>query len=102
MPEQAALLKDDSGHYQLSGDITFQTSPGLLRQLDNFRSADSRVEISFSQVGRIDSSCVALMLECLRNARKNQVELVFSGVPATLSDLIALFQLSKRLPVRQN
>ena len=102
MPEQAELLKDGSGQYQLSGDVTFQTSPALLRQLGNFRSEGGQVEINFSRVGRIDSSCVALMLECLRNARKNQVELVFSGLPTTLSDLIALFQLSKRLPILQN
>ncbi len=102
MPEQAGLIRGGSGQYQLSGDVTFQTSPGLLRQLGSFRTESGQVDINFSRVGRIDSSCVALMLECLRNARRNQVELVFSGLPSTLSDLIALFQLSKRLPIRQN
>jgi phospholipid transport system transporter-binding protein len=99
-PVTAELHLESPGHLKLSGSISFQTSPDLLRQLRGYFSGANLLEISLVSVTQVDSSAVALMLEWYRQAKEEGVNMTFTELPESLLDLLRVFNLESRLPVR--
>lgn len=97
----AELSQDGPGRISLSGDISFQNSPALLKQSRLHFTAGGHLEISLEDVSRVDSSAVALMLEWYRLAEAGSMDLIFTKLPKTLMDLIRVFNLDSRLPIRE-
>jgi len=97
----AEMNQDGPGRISLSGDISFQNSPALLKQSRVHFTSGGRLEISLADVSRVDSSAVALMLEWYRLAGGGGVDLVFTKLPQALMDLIRVFNLDSRLPIRE-
>lgn len=74
---------------RLDGEITVETVASLLNELKT-RIADKLPALDFSGVTQVDSSVLALILSCQREAAQHQYRLHFSGVSskiATLADL---------------
>jgi phospholipid transport system transporter-binding protein len=61
--------------------------------------AQGQTDIDLSALARLDSSAVAVMLEWQRAANAVGKAIIFHGVPATLSSLIALYGVSDFLTV---
>jgi phospholipid transport system transporter-binding protein len=99
-PATAELRQESPGRLKLSGEISFQTSPNLLRLSRGYFSGASTLEISMSSVSRVDSSAVALMLEWYRQAKAEDINMSFIELPEALLDLLRVFNLESRLPVR--
>jgi phospholipid transport system transporter-binding protein len=97
----ADMNLEGPGRLSLSGDISFQTSPALLKKSRSHFARGRALEISMYAVSRVDSSAVALMLEWYRMARASGVEVVFTQLPRALKDLITVFNLETRLPIRE-
>jgi phospholipid transport system transporter-binding protein len=100
-PATAELHQESPGHLKLSGSISFQTSPDLLRRSSGYFSGVNTLEISMASVSRVDSSAVALMVEWYRQAKVEGVNMTFIELPEALLDLLRVFNLESRLPVRQ-
>lgn len=100
-PTTAELHQESPGRLKLSGSISFRTSPDLLRQSRGYFSGTTALEISMASVSRVDSSAVALMLEWYRQAREEDINMTFIELPEALLDLLRVFNLESRLPVRQ-
>jgi len=90
-----------AGRLRLEGDISFQTSPGLLKGSRPHFTRGGALEISLGDMSRVDSSAVALMLEWYRLANNLGMDLVFTKLPDALMDLIRVFNLDSRLPIRE-
>ncbi len=71
----------DSSKIQLTGALNFDTVPALRTQLIQLLPALNPIVVDLSQVNFCDSSGVALMLECLRQARSAQKNIIFEQAP---------------------
>jgi phospholipid transport system transporter-binding protein len=77
----------------VSGAVTMDTVNALFTQglglsRDN---AVSAITVDFSQLEKVDSSAVSLMLTWLREAQKSNTALHFSNVPKNLISLAKLY-----------
>ena len=82
---QAEISQQSKQQYNISGTVNLTTAPDLMRQAARFfKSADKKINIDLSQVTSSNSAALALMLEMLKQARKNQIELHFEHLPETM------------------
>jgi anti-anti-sigma factor len=78
----------------LSGDLTVETVPALLRQADSLVAAG---ELDLAQVGNADSAGVAFLLELARRAQRAGKPLTIHGASEQLRRLIRFFELDSAL-----
>lgn len=75
---------------RLDGEISVETAAALLNELKP-RIASHVPTLDFSGVTHVDSSVVALMLSCQREAAQHQYRLHFSGLSQNISTLADLY-----------
>ena len=56
--------------------------------------------IDAAGLGQLDSSCIAVLLQCRRDAQARGVELQITGMPPKLSALLALYGVSDLFSAR--
>ncbi len=102
MPDSilAEIQQEGPGRLSLSGEISFQSSPGLLKKSRVYFKRGGELEVSLARVSHVDSSAVALMLEWYRLAGGLGINMVFTHLPDALMDLVRVFNLDSRLPIR--
>lgn len=93
------IVADDDGTLAyLRGPIDMDSSPAIRNQLVALlRSPDHRrVRIDLSAVTRFDSSGIATLIDALKIARANQVEVTLQGLHGPL---LELFEMTDILPL---
>ena len=81
---------------KISGNLTFETAPGLLEQSRNwFANGATQVVVDLSAAGRTDSAGIALLLEWVETSRKQDLQLKFTNLPAQMREFIEANDLSK-------
>ncbi len=86
---QAEITQQNQQQYLISGIVDFSTVPGLLRQSSAYFSAlktphGEQIKIDLSKVKECNSAALALMLEIVKSARQNKIEISFENLPAAL------------------
>lgn len=87
---QAEIIQQSQNEYLLSGVIDFSTASKLVQQsLSFFKSkkhsdAGAAITIDLSKVSSCNSAGIALMLEMVKNAQINNIELRFENLPDSL------------------
>ena len=79
---------------KLTGALSFETLPGVLQQTAQFAArpdVPDCLTIDFAEVGTVDSSAVALLLEWRRLAASLRKRLAFVNLPANLLALANLY-----------
>ena len=95
------MITRAEGRMQVSGAVTIETATALFEE--GLKSpANSNLEVDFSQLDKVDSAAVSLMLVWLREARRDNVNLSFSNVPENLSSLAKLYGVADLLPLSAN
>ncbi|MGV8935265.1 MAG: STAS domain-containing protein [Gallionellaceae bacterium] len=79
---------------QVSGNVNMTNvslllKEGLMQQKNH--SSDEVLNVDFSQLDKVDSSAVSLMLAWLREAQRNKIKLRFTNVPDNLMSLTKLY-----------
>jgi phospholipid transport system transporter-binding protein len=79
---------------QVSGNVNMTNvslllKEGLMQQKNH--SSDEVLNVDFSQLDKVDSSAVSLMLAWLREAQRNKIKLRFTNVPDNLMSLAKLY-----------
>jgi phospholipid transport system transporter-binding protein len=94
-----ATLSIDGARMCLRGDLTASSAPSLLDtgRAELASRSGGRVELDLSGVARSDSSGLALVVDWIRTARAQGLELVVSAVPAQLASIAAVSGLSDLL-----
>ena len=92
------MIARDGDRLVMSGPLTLDTVKALYDH-GLQAGADGALEIDMSAVEMVDSSAVSLMLNWLREARHNQVNLFFSHVPDNLLSLAHLYGVEELLPL---
>lgn len=83
---------------KVTGDVTMETASKLFHEGLPYSGNNSLV-IDFSQLGKVDSSAVSLMLVWMREAKRNKVSVRFESVPANLVSLADLYGVAELLPL---
>jgi len=95
--QPAGLASLGQGRWTLSGDLLFDNSAQLLDEGDAAFRADARAEIDLSQVGRVDSAGLALLVEWSIAARNSGRTVVFRNVPPVLGELAGISDVAEFL-----
>ena len=92
------MIVRDGDKLVLSGPLTLDTVKAIYGQ--GLQAADDgSLEVDMSKVEAVDSSAVSLMLNWLREAQRNSVNLYFSHVPENLLSLANLYGVEELLPL---
>lgn len=94
---QAALEALGPGRFRLSGDLVFENAARLLADGQAAFGAESPVEVDLSQVGRVDSAGLALLVEWSVAARGDGRAIRFRNAPPMLGALAGISDLSNFL-----
>ena len=89
MSEAPAIKLQPLGprRWGLKGALDFSTVPAALAALQALWAEPGTVTLSLHGVSKSNSAGLALLLECLEQARAHQVTLVLENLPAGLRDL---------------
>ncbi|OQK17118.1 hypothetical protein AU255_04245 [Methyloprofundus sedimenti] len=89
------ILSPSKANYIIKGDLTFSTIDKTTMKVLNFQQSASIINIDLKQLGKIDSAGLALLIEWIKFARSYQTELRFENIPAQLSALAKLSDISE-------
>ena len=95
--QNAGLAGLGQGRWTLSGDLLFDNAANLLDEGAAAFGADARAEIDLSQVGRVDSAGLALLVEWSVAARSSGRTVTYRNVPQLLGDLAGISDLAQFL-----
>ena len=96
----AVINKLDTHHFQVEGELCLETAPDLLQSmLGQFPAVGSEVQIDLEGVTRSDSAGLALLVEWLRLAEKQDITLHFHNLPDQLREIAQVSDLLPLLPL---
>ncbi len=95
---QAEITQQSPQKYLISGTVDFSTVPYLMQRVQGFFTAHKKsatkqsaveknaatITIDLSQITDCNSAGLALLLEMVKHARLNNIELHFENLPGTL------------------
>ncbi len=89
----------DSGkqYIRVKGELTVATVMDALGQFKRECKTLPRWVIDFTQVSKVDSSAIALLIELKRNALKNKKNISFIYLPSSLLQIARLSQVEDLL-----
>lgn len=90
------MITRTEGRIQISGNVTIETAKTYFEE-GLKSSPNSNLVIEFSQLEKVDSAAVSLMLAWLREAQRNNVKLRFVSIPDNLSSLAKLYGVAELL-----
>jgi phospholipid transport system transporter-binding protein len=85
------------GRFEISGDLGFGDAARLLAEGDAAFGGLKQAEIDLAKVGRVDSAGLALLLEWSLSARESGSVLSYRNMPAALSALAGISDVSELL-----
>ncbi|MEQ1592271.1 MAG: STAS domain-containing protein [Thiobacillaceae bacterium] len=92
------MIECDDKQCHVSGDITVECAASLLNELKP-HIAKNVSELDLSGVSNVDSTVLALILSCKREAQLRERTLRLSGLPASVITLADLYGISSLLQV---
>lgn len=84
------MLECSNTECRLNGEITVETAATLLGELKP-RIANQMPALDFSDVTQVDSSVLALMLSCQREAAQHNYRTRFAGLSKNITTLADLY-----------
>lgn len=92
------MLVCDASQCKIAGDITVANAASFFTEITPHIVAKIS-SLDFSNVGHVDSSVLALILSCMREAQQQNYSLRFSGFPSNITTLAELYGITPLLPV---
>lgn len=95
------MISREGNQVRVSGRLTMDTVTGLIKGglQPNGLSA---LMVDMSGVEAVDSAAVSLMLAWVREAKRNNISLIFSNVPDNLLSLADLYGVSDVLTLHRD
>jgi len=87
------------GQFLISGDLDFQTVPGVLKASQSLFANNKSITIDLSGVNSSNSAGLALLLEWMRYADSNAHSLTFLHLPDQMKEIAQLCGVDDKLPV---
>ncbi|WP_300370492.1 STAS domain-containing protein [Methyloprofundus sp.] len=89
------ILSPARDHIIIKGDLTFSTINKAHTTALKLEQSAPSINIDLQQLGKIDSAGLALLIEWIKFAQASQTELRFTHIPAQLSALTKLCDISE-------
>ncbi|WP_421620890.1 STAS domain-containing protein [Alkalilimnicola ehrlichii] len=80
----------EAGRFQLSGDLSFETVPGLWAEAERLFRGSGDVELDLGAVARSDSAGLALLVALTRRAAQHDQAIRFCHFPEQLRAMARL------------
>jgi len=92
------------GSWQVCGELSFASVPGLLKRSDMVFAPDDGepLRIDLAGVPRADSAGLALLVCWVRQARQRNMRVVFRNVPGQMLKIADVSGLSTILPLAES
>lgn len=88
------------GNYRAAGELTFETVPGVWeRSRGMFEADQAEVAVELSDVARVDSAGLALLIEWVRAAREAKAAIRFRDIPEQLLAIARVSGVEEILPL---
>lgn len=97
MNADADLLHAVDGRWLITGNLDFNTVPGLWRQVKHLLNCPEMV-LSLAQVKGCNSAALVFLLEVIAEAARQGTRLRLEGVPERLYDIARMYNASHLLP----
>lgn len=94
---QARLEGEGAGRFRLTGDVDFDTVMRLLHESRSLFAHEPRVRLDLSGVEEIDSAGLALVIEWLRELRRDERRLEIRNPPQRLIALARIADVERLL-----
>lgn len=91
------MIACDDTCCRIAGAVTVDSVGSLLRELQP-QLARGVETLDFSKVETVDSAALALMFSAMRQARRANRTLTFTGLPSSFTTLAELYGVSDLLP----
>ncbi len=72
------------GHFELRGDLSFDTVEQILRASKELFNGQTNIEVDLSGVGKTDSAGLALLLEWISWSANSGIDIRFAEMPAKI------------------
>lgn len=108
----ASVIKENDFRYRISGDLNFDSVPGLWRESceqfagavahakkNNNATDDCKIIIDLSEVSRSDSSGLALLIDWIRFAKKSGLDIGFQNIPSQMRNIADVCGVADELPL---
>ncbi|VAW79398.1 hypothetical protein MNBD_GAMMA15-1259 [hydrothermal vent metagenome] len=103
MPESSATVQQGpDGRLEIHGELSFASVPALWRECRTQCAAGTDIDIDLKQVQRSDSAGLALLVEWLREAQRNEAKLRFFNIPAQMLEMARASGLDQILPLHRD
>ena len=89
----------EKGQIKIEGILDFNTVNSVKKQTIGLFNASSEIQFDLSAVSQANSAALALLLEWLKIAQKNQVSLSFSNFPEHLRQLARVYGIEQDLKI---
>ena len=102
---EAATCRLDAeadGHFRLSGDLGFEAAADILQRGRAVFAGHAVVQVDLAGVSDADSAGLAVLLQWVREARREDRVLCFAHLPKRLADLARISGVSEFVPVVRN
>ena len=99
---QATISQDGDGRLRLRGELSFASVPALWQQWSEVSSGQTTLDIDLSEVQRSDSAGLALLVDCVRQARQTGQVLRFLNIPAQMLAIARVSGLDEVLPLHRD
>jgi len=99
IPQQVAIHELCADCFELAGELTRNTVPGLWEERQRICCGDERVAISLRQLGRVDSAGLAFLVALRAAHAESGRELHYVDAPEQLMRLVAASGLADALPI---
>lgn len=91
--EQYQRIDDNTA--KLTGLLNSDTVPALWKRLKAWQPQQTTLELNLSQLERVDSAGMVMLIHLLEHAKKRNCHIMLSFVPKQLSTLLALSNVEK-------
>ena len=86
----------------ISGELTFASVPALWKRCCSSFSERTELEIDLSDIQRADSAGLALLVECVRQARQTGKSIRFFNIPSQMLAIARVSSLDQILPLHRD
>lgn len=95
----ARIEVDTEGRLVVSGELNVDTVPGLWRRAGVLFVGGGEYKVELADVQRSDSAGVALLVEWMRLAQRQQASIAFVNMPEQMLAIARLSELDQVLPL---
>lgn len=96
---KAKLEEVEDSWFRLSGELSFDTVPDLLKDSASLFQQAERIDIDLSAVQRSDSAGLALLVEWMRRAEKMHKPIQFLNIPLQMMAIVRVSGLDQVCPI---